>query len=64
MISTVKAYFKRVMQDVGKSQKKQLEEARKEGFREGMQRQRELLQTNLVRGRRPQFWSTRRKVIA
>lgn len=48
MAKTVKEYFKKTMEDTRRQHRKELEQARREGIQEGMRRQRNLLQRNMV----------------
>jgi len=48
MAKTVKEYFKKTMEDTRRQHRKELEKARREGIQEGMRRQRNLLQRNMV----------------
>ncbi|KAJ7387832.1 hypothetical protein OS493_001179 [Desmophyllum pertusum] len=48
MAKTVKEYFKKTMEDTCRDHRKELQEAREQGIKEGMRRQRDLLQKNMV----------------
>lgn len=48
MAGTVKTYFRRAMEEVRINHKRELEEARKDGYKNGMHRQRELLHSNMA----------------